>query len=91
MFDRRLRSRVTFSDHCLATDQVFAEVHLVSCRNVLIYFDRVQQERALELFRASLVTRGYLGLGSRESLRGYSGEAAFEEVDHEARVYRSRA
>ena len=29
-----------FSDHSLATDSVFAEVQLVSCRNVLIYFDR---------------------------------------------------
>ena len=49
-FDRRLRSRITFSDHCLATDPVFAEVHLVSCRNVLIYFDETLQDRAIGLF-----------------------------------------
>ena len=40
----------TFSDHCLATDAVFAEVHLISCRNVLIYFDRELQDRAIGLF-----------------------------------------
>ena len=41
---RRVRPRLcgaarVFSDHSLATDSVFSEVHLVSCRNVLIYFD----------------------------------------------------
>src|SRR5690606_3185568 len=39
-FARSLRERVVFSDHSLVTDAVFAEVQLVSCRNVLIYFDR---------------------------------------------------
>jgi len=35
-----LRSRILFSDHSLATDASFAETHLISCRNVMIYFDR---------------------------------------------------
>jgi chemotaxis protein methyltransferase CheR len=86
--DRRLRARTTFSDHCLATDQVFAEVHLVSCRNVLIYFDRELQDRAIGLFRDSLVTRGFLGIGSRESLRVSRHAPAFEAVAAAERVYR---
>lgn len=90
-FDRRLRSRITFSDHCLATDGVFAEVHLVSCRNVLIYFDRELQERALGLFRDSLVPRGFLGLGSRETLRISSHAGSFEEVVHAERIYRRKS
>jgi chemotaxis protein methyltransferase CheR len=90
-FDRRLASRVVFSDHCLATDAAFAEVQLVSCRNVLIYFDRVLQERAVGLFRESLVRRGFLGLGSRESLAFTSHADAFDVVDRAARLYRSRA
>jgi chemotaxis protein methyltransferase CheR len=89
-FKRRLSARVTFSDHCLATDHAFAEVHLVSCRNVLIYFDRGLQERAIGLFRASLVPRGFLGLGARESLYLSPHGSGFEEVHREARVYRSR-
>ena len=40
VFDKGLREHMVFSDHSLATDSVFAEVHLVSCRNVLIYFER---------------------------------------------------
>lgn len=87
-FDRRLRERVTFSDHCLATDHVFAEVHLVSCRNVLIYFDRTLQGRAIALFRESLVPRGYLGLGSRESLLFSRDADAFEPVTPDERLYR---
>ena len=43
----RCRRHIVFSDHSLATDSVFAEVQLVSCRNVLIYFNRELQDRAL--------------------------------------------
>lgn len=86
-FDRRLRSRVVFSDHSLATDSVFAEVHLITCRNVLIYFDRKLQDRALGLFRESLVRRGFLGLGSRESVRFSNQTQAFVEFDGLNRIY----
>ena len=55
MFDKALREHMVFSDHSLATDSVFAEVHLVSCRNVLIYFERDLQNRALGLFHEALV------------------------------------
>jgi len=90
-FSRSLRTHVLFSDHCLATDHVFAEVQLVSCRNVLIYFDRGLQNRAVGLFRESLVPRGFLGLGSRESLRMTDHAEAFEEFAREERIYRRTA
>jgi chemotaxis protein methyltransferase CheR len=67
VFDASLRTKVVFSDHSLATDNVFAEVQVVSCRNVLIYFDRVLQDRALGLFAGALCRRGFLGLGARET------------------------
>src|SRR5690606_20170517 len=38
MFSRELKQQIVFSEHNLASDHVFAEVQLVSCRNVLIYF-----------------------------------------------------
>lgn len=90
-FDQRLRARVTFADHSLATDAVFAEVQLVSCRNVLIYFDRTLQERAVGLFHDALVPRGFLGIGARESLHGFRHAPAFEAVSRETRVYRRMA
>jgi chemotaxis protein methyltransferase CheR len=90
IFDKSLRDHVVFSDHSLATDSVFAEVHLVSCRNVLIYFTRELQDRAVGLFREALVRRGFLGIGSKESLRFTSHAAAFEEVVRADRLYQKR-
>ena len=90
IFDKSLREHVVFSDHSLATDSVFAEVHLVSCRNVLIYFTRELQDRAVGLFREALVRRGFLGIGSKESLRFTSHAAAFEEVVRVDRLYQKR-
>ena len=90
VFDRRLRARVTFSDHCLATDQVFAEVNLVSCRNVLSYFDRELQDRAIGLFAAALAPRGYLGLGSHERLDWSKYRADFEDAAASERIYRRK-
>ncbi len=78
-FDRTLRKNVVFSDHSLATDSVFAEVQLVSCRNVLIYFDRSLQDRALGLMKDSLCRRGFLGLGSKESLLFSQHASAFRD------------
>lgn len=92
VMQRRLRERVVFADHSLATDAVFSEVHLVSCRNVLIYFDTQLQDRAIGLFREALVHRGFLGLGSRETLRFGAHAEAFEalELPAEARIFRKR-
>ncbi|MCE1193558.1 MAG: protein-glutamate O-methyltransferase CheR [Acidovorax sp.] len=91
VFDKALRERMVFSDHSLATDSVFAEMHFVSCRNVLIYFDRELQNRALGLFREALCHRGFLGLGSKESLRFSAHSDAFEDFVLEDRIYRKRA
>jgi chemotaxis protein methyltransferase CheR len=79
LFERFLVENVTFADHSLATDSVFSEVHLVSCRNVLIYFNRALQDRALGLFRDALVRRGFLGLGNRETLSFNAHAGAFED------------
>ena len=89
-FHRQLRRQVVFADHSLATDAVFSEMHLVSCRNVLIYFNDGLQARAVGLFRESLVRRGFLGLGSRESLRFNPHASAFEEAhaQTDVRLYR---
>ena len=87
IFDKNLRRNIVFSDHSLATDSVFAEMQLVSCRNVLIYFDRELQSRALDLFHESLCRKGFLGIGLRESLRFSSHADSFVEVSREDRIY----
>jgi len=90
VFNKGLKEHIVFSDHSLATDSVFAEVQLVSCRNVLIYFNRELQDRAIGLFREALSRRCFLGIGSKESLRFTSHAAAFSEVSRENRVYQKR-
>jgi chemotaxis protein methyltransferase CheR len=90
VFDKSLRRHVVFSDHSLATDSVFAEVQLVSCRNVLIYFDRALQDRVVGLFADSLCRKGFLGLGSKESLRFSSRSEAFVEFEREDRIFRKQ-
>ena len=87
LFDRSLRRNVVFADHSLATDSVFSEVHLVSCRNVLIYFDRELQDRALKLFDEALIHRGFLGLGSRETLRLTSHADQYAQFCAAERLY----
>jgi chemotaxis protein methyltransferase CheR len=91
VFSRELRQSITFADHSLATDSVFAETHFVSCRNVLIYFNRKLQDRALGLFHDSLIHRGFLGLGSKESLEFSAFSQRFEPVAGRERVYRKKA
>ena len=86
-----LRSHITFADHSLATDSAFSEMQLISCRNVLIYFDRELQDRALGLFNESLCHRGFLCLGTKEALRFSTHNAAFEEFKSAERIFRKVA
>lgn len=88
LFDKNLRDAITFADHSLATDSVFSETQLVSCRNVLIYFNRKLQDRALGLFHESLSHRGFLGLGSKETLDFSAYADRFEPVSRPDRLYR---
>ena len=90
LFDKSLRDSITFADHSLATDAVFSETQLVSCRNVLIYFNRKLQDRALGLFHESLSRRGFLGLGTKETLDFSACADQFEPVSRPERIYRRK-
>ncbi len=90
-FDKSLRERVVFADHSLVTDAVFAEMHMISCRNVLIYFYRELQDRAVGLFKDSLARKGFLGLGAKESLRFSRHAGAFSDFVREEKIYQRRA
>ncbi len=90
MFDKTLRAQTVFSDHSLVSDTVFAEMHLISCRNVLIYFDQTLQNRVFGLFNDSLVRRGFLGLGAKETLRFSDYMDSFTEWNREERIYQKQ-
>jgi chemotaxis protein methyltransferase CheR len=88
LFDKSLVDNVTFADHSLATDAVFSETQLISCRNVMIYFNRKLQDRVLGLFHESLCHRGFLALGSKESIEFSAYSGRFEPLVKRERIYR---
>lgn len=85
-----LKKNILFSFHNLVTDGVFGEMHLILCRNVLIYFDKKLQNRVLKLFYDSLVPGGFLCLGSKESIRYSDVEDLFDVVSSSEKIYRKR-
>jgi chemotaxis protein methyltransferase CheR len=90
-FHAALRRHAVFAEHNLVTDGSFNEFNVILCRNVLIYFNRVLQNRVHELLHASLARLGFLGLGDRETIRFTAVEDRYQEVDVEAHLYRKVA
>ena len=84
----RLKQNITFSTHNLVTDTVFNRMHLIVCRNVLIYFNKQLQDRVLELLSRSLVHNGILVLGTKERLDFSAVSGEFEPVAPKLRIYR---
>lgn len=82
-----LKKNIVFATHNLVTDSVFAEVNLVVCRNVLIYFDRQLQDKVIRLFIDSLPGGGILCLGSKESLQFSDHYEVFNPLIGEEKIY----
>lgn len=85
-----LKKRITFASHNLVTDNVFGEMNLILCRNVLIYFNNELQNRTLDLFCNSLGNFGYLCLGTKESLVSTSASKKFDKVCASEKIYRKK-
>lgn len=86
-FCKSLKKNITFTDHSLSTDNVFSETHFISCRNVLIYFERKLQDRALRLFHESLCRKGFLGLGPKETVEFSQFTNAFDLISEISKLY----
>ncbi len=81
-----LRQKVIFAPHDITKDPPFTRIDLISCRNVLIYFNQDVQKRVLSLFHFGLNVGGVLFLGPSESIGELEKE--FEPIDRQWRVYR---
>ena len=90
IFDKELSNKIVFADHNLVTDKVFADVHLILCRNVLIYFEKSLQDNVLGLFSDSLVPSGILCLGTKESIKYTRYEKLFDIFDEKQKIYKKK-
>lgn len=86
---RTIREMVVFAQHNLIKDPPFTNIDLISCRNVLIYFQPALQMQVMGFFAFSLAPGGFLVLGTSET----TGDAAasFDVVDAKYKIYRSKA
>ncbi len=86
-----LRRMLTFErGDLLETAPPNGTMHLITCRNVLIYFDKPSQDAIFERFRDALVPGGYLVLGKAEAVLGNS-RLLFDAIDHQIRLFRRPA
>jgi chemotaxis protein methyltransferase CheR len=84
---RDVRARVQFRRHDLLREPFPESQHLIVCRNVIIYFDRMTQEQLFERFAAALLPGGFLVLGRVETLFG-PARTMFAPVDSRERLFR---
>lgn len=87
-FDKRLSERMILATHNLVSDGSFNEFQLILCRNVMIYFDRKLQERALRLFDESLEPLGFLALGAKETIRFSSIADSYRQLENQTKIWR---
>lgn len=83
-----LRDMIVFARHNLVGDPPFLRLDLVSCRNVLIYFDAPLQSRVLQTFHFGLAKEGYLFLGHSESVA--HAEQSFTALDRRERLFHKK-
>ena len=81
----QIRDMVRFSLHNLVRDPPFSKINLISCRNLLIYFNDSLQKLVMPLFHFALNEGGYLFLGSSEAIGRF--EDLFKVVDQSARIF----
>lgn len=85
---KELRECVTFARQDIAVDPPFMRLDLVTCRNVMIYFNADLQTKVLSILRYSLREDGLLFLGRSEAVSQH--EAIFAPADRRARIFRPR-
>ncbi len=83
-----LKEKITFANHNLVTDGVFGEMHMIICRNVMIYFDKNLQDRAYSLFVESLIHRGFLCLGTKDTVAFSIVSENFEILAKRNKIFR---
>lgn len=85
-----IKRNIVWANHNLVTDGVFAEMNLILCRNVLIYFDKKLQNKVQHLFYDSLISGGILCLGNKESLDHADIFDSYSELNRAQRIFKKK-
>ncbi len=85
VINRDIRKMIIFSPHNVFQDPPFGRLDLISCRNMLIYFQPVLQNDLFAIFHTSLKDGGYLFLGKSEAIGLYT--EAYPVVDAVAKIF----
>jgi two-component system, chemotaxis family, CheB/CheR fusion protein len=81
-----IRDSVVFAAHSVLRDPPFSKLHLISCRNLLIYLDKELQQQLQNVFRYGLRDDGYLFIGVAET----ADAELFEPINKQHRLFRAR-
>jgi two-component system CheB/CheR fusion protein len=81
-----VRELCIFSAHSVIRDPPFSRIDLVSCRNLLIYFDADVQNQVIPIFHYALRPDGYLFLGSAENVSQF--DDLFAPIEKRHRIFR---
>lgn len=82
---RSIRDRITFAPHNLMVDPPFTKLHIISCRNLLIYLSQETQEKVMSRFEFSLLPGSTLFLGASETVGRHSN--IFRAVDPKWKIF----
>lgn len=82
---KEIRKMIIFAPHNMFSDPPFGKLDLISCRNVLIYFQPVLQKAVFAIFHTALKNSGYLFLGKSETASEYS--TVFKPVSTSEKIY----
>jgi chemotaxis protein methyltransferase CheR len=90
VMNKELKKNITFANHNLVLDSVFGEMHLILCRNVLIYFNKSLQTKTLNLFNDSLTPGGFLCIGTKESITYSPVAQYFSVIAEKEKIFRKK-
>ena len=82
---KEIRRMIIFAPHNMLSDPPFGKLDLISCRNVMIYFQPVLQRGLFAIFHSALKNGGYLFLGKSETANDYSN--VFKPVCSAEKIY----
>ena len=91
IMNQELKKNIVFANHNLVTDQDFASMQLIMCRNVLIYFDRELQNRVIRMMTDSLSNNGLLILGTKETIEYCDSKDNYLVLNKANRIYKKRS